>query len=50
MKCRDINCFLCDEVQGAMKCIDKVNNTWAHVICVNWTPQIYFSDEKKDKI
>ena len=42
LKCRDINCFLCDEVTGAMKCIDQVNNIWAHVICVNWAPEIYF--------
>lgn len=33
-----------------MRCIDQAQNIWAHVICVNWTPEIYFTDEKKNKI
>ncbi len=34
-----------------MKCVDQANNVWAHVICVNWNPDIYFTEEiKKDKI
>lgn len=33
-----------------MKCIDQQTQLWAHVICVNWNPEIYFSDEYKTKI
>lgn len=50
LTCRDITCFLCDEVQGCMKQIDKKENIWAHSICINWTPEIEFSDEFKNKI
>ena len=25
-------------------------DTWAHVICVNWCPDIYFEDDLKTKI
>ena len=25
-------------------------NDWAHLACVNWTEEIYYLDEKKDKI
>jgi hypothetical protein len=50
MACNDIECFLCNDIKGAMKCIDEQQNTWAHVICVNWTPGIYFTDENKNKI
>jgi len=50
LKCRDITCFLCDEVTGAMKCINKDQNIWAHVICVNWTPEIEFKDENRNSI
>ena len=50
MKCSEIKCFLCDDVDGLMKCIDKKSNLWAHVICVNWNPEIYFIDQNKTKI
>jgi hypothetical protein len=30
-----------------MKCIDKASGLWAHVICVNWNPDIYFTDDHK---
>ncbi|KEJ82736.1 Protein Jade-3 [Oxytricha trifallax] len=48
MKCDELQCFLCPNVDGAMKKID--NNQWAHIICVNWNPDIYFSDETKSAI
>ena len=44
VKCDSIKCFLCDDLQGLMKCVDKENNKWAHVICVNWNPDISFAD------
>lgn len=50
MRCTEIKCFLCDDVDGMMKCIDKDSNLWAHVICVNWNPDIYFTDDSKTKI
>ncbi|TNV83487.1 hypothetical protein FGO68_gene8485 [Halteria grandinella] len=50
LKCTEIKCFLCDDIDGLMKCIDQKTNLWAHSICVNWIPDIYFTDEHKNKI
>lgn len=47
MKCTEIKCFLCDDVDGIIKSIDKQNDLWAHPICINWTPDIYYTDEKR---
>lgn len=41
---------MCDETRGIIKCVDKANNIWAHAICINWTPEIYFVDDKRSKI
>jgi hypothetical protein len=50
LKCTKIKCFLCDDIDGMMKCVNSENNLWAHVICINWIPDVYFTDENKDKI
>jgi NuA3 HAT complex component NTO1 len=47
-KCTDIKCKLCPDIEGIMK---KLNDgTWAHVGCVNWTPEIWFTDDMKNKV
>jgi hypothetical protein len=33
-----------------MKRIDRHSNLWAHIICVNWNPEIYFTDEYRNKV
>jgi hypothetical protein len=44
-KCTEITCFLCPQVQGAIKKIKRGESTsWAHVVCVNWLPEIWFID------
>lgn len=48
LKCTDIKCFLCPDVDGVLKQLD--NELWAHIICVNWNPDIYFIDETKTKV
>ncbi|CDW90174.1 phd zinc finger-containing protein [Stylonychia lemnae] len=48
VKCDDIKCFLCPDIKGLMKEISK--DKWAHVICVNWNPDIYFNDEKVEGV
>ena len=50
LKCTEIKCFLCNDLDGMMKCIDPASNLYAHVICVNWNPDIYFTDDSKTKI
>ena len=30
--------------------VDKAQNIWAHIICINWTPEVEFIDEKREKI
>ena len=47
-RCTDIKCFLCPDIDGALKEVSK--DIWAHVICVNWNPDIYFKDETKASI
>jgi len=34
-------------MKGAMKRINKdEDKLWAHMICVNWIPEMYYTDEK----
>eukprot|EP00347_Sterkiella_histriomuscorum_P014716 403359825 len=49
MKCDSIKCKFCPDVDGAMKKLVD-SDMWAHVICVNWNPDIYFTDKYKNKI
>jgi hypothetical protein len=37
-------------MKGIMKCIDKSNDIWAHMICVNYSLGIDFIDEAKTKV
>lgn len=48
MSCLDIKCVLCPDVDGMMKQVG--NNMWAHIVCVNWNPEIWFIDEFKNQI
>jgi hypothetical protein len=49
-KCDEIKCKFCDDITGIIKCIDKSNNEWTHLICANWIPDVYFTDETKSKL
>jgi len=50
-KCTDIKCFLCPDIDGAMKRVTRDGTeNWAHVVCVNWTPEIWFKDDEKKEI
>jgi len=33
-----------------MKPISKDRKQWAHIVCVNWTPEIWFTDENVDQL
>jgi hypothetical protein len=33
-----------------LKCVDQKAKTWAHVVCVNWNPDVYFTDHTKSAI
>jgi hypothetical protein len=49
VKCNEIKCLFCPEVEGILKQITLDN--WVHPICVNWIPEIWFADEKlKDSL
>lgn len=50
MLCTEIKCFLCNDIDGIIKNVDPQNKLWAHVICVNWNPDIYFTDHSRSKI
>jgi hypothetical protein len=50
LKCTEIKCFLCPDIDGLMKCIDSQNSLWAHVICVNYNPDISFKTSEKNSI
>ncbi|TNV85459.1 hypothetical protein FGO68_gene6208 [Halteria grandinella] len=49
-KCTEIKCFLCPDIDGLMKCVDPLNQLWAHVICVNYNPDINFKNNDKTVI
>ena len=49
-KCTEIKCFLCPDIDGAIKKVNVGANKndadlWAHVVCVNWTPEIWFTND-----
>jgi hypothetical protein len=33
-----------------MKPVNATKKQWAHIICVNWTPEVWFTDEAKSRI
>ena len=41
---KSIKCLFCPELKGIMKNIG--DNIWAHVVCVNWIPEIYFVNDR----
>ena len=56
-KAEDIRCFLCPDLDGCMKQVRqkgiKENSNqklFAHIICVNWTSELWFADEAKEVI
>jgi hypothetical protein len=49
--CVEIKCAFCPDIDGAMKHIDSPQGKiWAHIVCVNWHPDIWFVDDKRQKI
>jgi len=36
---------MCPQIKGIIKPISSDMKTWAHVVCVNWTPEIWFTDD-----
>ena len=41
---------MCPQIKGIIKPISDDKSTWAHVICINWTPEIWFTDENIVKV
>ena len=48
--CNEIKCFLCPDLDGILKPVDAAKKKWAHIICVNWTPEVWFVDDAKSRI
>lgn len=48
----DIKCALCPDLKGLMKPLNlgSTQKEWAHLICVNWTPEIWFTNDNNDEI
>jgi hypothetical protein len=46
----DVKCSLCPAIKGIIKPISEDKSTWAHIICVNWTPEIWFTDDTIEKV
>lgn len=44
-KANEIQCFFCPDLKGIMKPIEGSVAKWAHIICVNWIPEIWFNDD-----
>ena len=47
VKPEQFKCKLCNDLQGA---IVKTNLGWVHITCVNWTPDVWFTDEEKTNV
>jgi hypothetical protein len=33
-----------------MKPLNSNKTKWAHIVCVNWTPEIWFADDNKHSV
>lgn len=42
-----IKCFLCSDITGLIKSVD--GEKWAHIVCIQWMPELYFTDLQKEK-
>ncbi len=45
-----MKCTFCPELKGILEIkigiMKKIgDNIWAHIVCVNWIPEIYFIDQ-----
>ncbi|CDW90148.1 protein jade-3 [Stylonychia lemnae] len=45
----DIKCHFCNQLKGMLMFCQK-NNIWAHYTCVNWIPDVWFTNEFKNEI
>lgn len=50
-----VECLFCPFLTGNSCIIEGIlakigDDIWAHVVCVNWIPDIYFIDQKHDRI
>jgi hypothetical protein len=45
MPCTDIKCSMCPQIKGIIKPITTDKSSWAHVICINWIPEVWFTDD-----
>lgn len=41
---------MCPQIKGILKPISEDKKLWAHIICINWTPEIWFTDDSITKI
>eukprot|EP01017_Pseudomicrothorax_dubius_P033008 TRINITY_DN4377_c0_g2_i3.p1 TRINITY_DN4377_c0_g2~~TRINITY_DN4377_c0_g2_i3.p1 ORF type:complete len:664 (-),score=70.73 TRINITY_DN4377_c0_g2_i3:91-2082(-) len=44
----DITCVFCPDIRGIMKLFNKT--VWAHISCIQWSPDLYFTDSSKKGI
>ena len=54
-KCEDVKCMFCPDLEGIIKQINKGSKRndkamWAHIICVNWIPEINFKNDSNENI
>lgn len=54
MKCDEVKCMFCPNLDGVLKQIsggkDQKDAMWAHILCVNWIPEVNFIDDQNEKI
>lgn len=52
LKYDEIKCFLCPDVDGLIKRVSCGNftNIWAHAVCINWMPEMWFVDDEKEAL
>jgi hypothetical protein len=43
----EIKCLFCTDLKGI---ITRTNIGWAHLTCVNWMPEIWFTDQTKMEV
>ena len=52
--CQDIKCLFCPDIDGVIKPITcgkgKKEQMWAHLVCVNWIPEMWFKDDAKEVV
>ncbi|CAI2384184.1 unnamed protein product [Moneuplotes crassus] len=46
----EVTCILCPKIKGVLIKYNQMNDMWAHLTCIEWTPELSWKDENYYKV